>query len=109
MLIVVNDDPATRNALSGVFYDGFHKVLEMARADASIAAIALTGAGGFFCSSGNVHGLREKTLMNEAGRRDGIEKLHALIRAMRACPKPIIAAIEAARRGRELPSRSPAI
>ncbi len=94
VLIVVNDDPATRNALSGVFYDGFHKVLEMARVDASIAAIALTGAGGFFCSGGNVHGLREKTRMNEAGRRDGVEKLHALIRAMRACPKPIIAAIE---------------
>lgn len=94
VLVVVNAAPETRNALTPDFYDGFRELLEKAGADPSIAAVVLTGAGNFFCSGGNIAGLKARTTMKEAERRQGIEKLHGMIRALRACPKPIIAAIE---------------
>ncbi len=94
VLVAVNSAPETRNALTPDFYDGFRELLEQAGEDPTIAAIVLTGAGGFFCSGGNVAGLKARTTMKQADRRQGIEKLHGMIRAMRACPKPIVAAIE---------------
>ncbi|MBY8974514.1 enoyl-CoA hydratase/isomerase family protein [Rhodobacteraceae bacterium NNCM2] len=94
VLTVVNSDPATRNALSPAFYVGFREVLEAAGGNPSIRAIVLTGAGDFFCSGGNVSGLKERSESDHATRRGSVERLHGMIRAMRACPKPIIAAIE---------------
>jgi enoyl-CoA hydratase/carnithine racemase len=92
--IAVNDDPATRNALSWAFTDAFRECVEAAGKDPSVGAIVLTGAGGFFCSGGNINLLQERASQSLAKRRASVEKVHALIRAMRACPKPIIAAIE---------------
>lgn len=94
VLTVVNSDPATRNALSPAFYAGFRETLENAGGDPAVRAIVVTGAGDFFCSGGNVSGLRERSEADYDNRRQGVEKLHSMIRAMRACPKPIIAAIE---------------
>ncbi|MEM9147498.1 MAG: enoyl-CoA hydratase family protein [Pseudomonadota bacterium] len=94
VLTVINNDPATRNALSWEFYDGFRVILEEAATDAQTRAIVLTGAGGFFCSGGNVNGLAERSRAPKAERRASVERLHGMIRAMRACPKPVIAAIE---------------
>ena len=94
VLTVTNSDPATRNALSWDFYEGFREIAEKAGEDSAIRAIVLTGAGGFFCSGGNVSGLKERSEADRATRRASVEKLHGMIRAMRACPKPMIAAIE---------------
>jgi 2-(1,2-epoxy-1,2-dihydrophenyl)acetyl-CoA isomerase len=94
VLIVVNTDPSTRNALSWELYDALRDCVEAAGRDTEVGAIVLTGAGGFFSSGGNVNGLRERATLDLAGRRASVERLHAMIRAMRACPKPIIAAVE---------------
>ena len=94
VLIATNNDPATRNALSWAFYDGFREAVAAAADDADIGAIVLTGAGGFFCSGGNVNGLKERSQADYASRRASVDKLHNMILAMRACPKPIISAIE---------------
>ena len=94
VLTVVNDDPPTRNALSWDFYDGFREICEAAGDDPETRALVLTGAAGFFCSGGNVNGLRERSEADEATRRASVERLHAMIRAMRACPRPIVAAVE---------------
>ncbi|MBK0400264.1 enoyl-CoA hydratase/isomerase family protein [Limibaculum sp. M0105] len=94
VLTVTNNDPATRNALSWDFYDGFREILDEAADDARTRAIVLTGAGGFFCSGGNVSGLAERARATHAVRRSSVERLHGMIRAMRGCPKPIVAAIE---------------
>ena len=94
VLTVTNSDPTTRNALSPAFYDGFRKTLENAATNPAVRAIVVTGAGEFFCSGGNVSGLKERSESLYADRRKGVDKLHSMIRAMRACPKPIIAAIE---------------
>ncbi|MCL5775946.1 enoyl-CoA hydratase family protein [Limibaculum sp. FT325] len=94
VLTVTNNDPATRNALGWEFYDGFREIVEEAADDPRTRAIVLTGAGGFFCSGGNVAVLAERAKASHAVRRASVEKLHGMIRAMRACPKPIVAAIE---------------
>lgn len=94
VLIAINADPETRNALSWDFTDAFREAVEAAGRDHTIGAIVLTGANGFFCSGGNINALRERSTLPLAERRASVEKLHAMIRAMRACPKPIVAAIE---------------
>ena len=94
VLVVVNADPATRNALSWEFYGDFGDCVAQAGADRSVGAVVLSGAGGFFSSGGNIAGLQERARMGEADRRAAVERLHGMIRAMRACPKPIIAAVE---------------
>lgn len=94
VLKAVNNDPKTRNALSRDFYDGFRAAVEQAGRDPEIGAIVLTGAAGFFCSGGNVHGLKERSQADYAARRSSVDRLHEMILAMRACPKPIIAAVD---------------
>ena len=94
VLVVINDDPATRNALGWDFYGDFAEIVAAAGADGAVGAMVLTGAGGYFSSGGNVKGLRERSEMDIAERREGVARLHGMIRAMRDCPKPIVAAIE---------------
>jgi enoyl-CoA hydratase/carnithine racemase len=94
VLAVTNSDPATRNSMNWGFYDGFREVVEAAAVDREVGAIVLTGAEGFFCSGGNVNGLKERTEADYPTRRSSVERLHRMILAMRACPKPIIAAVE---------------
>ena len=94
VLVVAHDDPATRNALGWDVYGAFAQIVAAAGADRDVAALVVTGGGGYFSSGGNVKGLRERAGMALAKRREGVERLHAMIRAMRDCPKPIIAAVE---------------
>ncbi|MEM7745680.1 MAG: enoyl-CoA hydratase family protein [Pseudomonadota bacterium] len=94
VLKVVNNDPKTKNALSWDFYDGFRKVVEEASADSGVGVIVLTGAGGFFCSGGNINGLKERSQADYDTRRSSVDKLHDMIHAMRNCPKPIVAAVD---------------
>ena len=94
VLKVVNNDPATRNALSWEFYDGFRQALEEVRDDPSIGAVVLTGAEGFFCSGGNLNSINERRQVDLATRRTSVDRLHSMILEMRASPKPIIAAVD---------------
>ena len=84
VLKVVNNDPKTRNALSWEFYEGFRDVIETAGADKDVGAVVLTGAGGFFCSGGNINGLKERSQADYPARRSSVDKLHDMILAMRA-------------------------
>ena len=58
-------------------------------------AIVLRGAGGNFCSGGDVHEIiGPLTGMNSNGLLKFTRMTGDLVRAMRACPQPIIAAVE---------------
>lgn len=93
-LTVVNRNPARRNALSEGFYAGLEAALSRAAAEPRIAAVIVTGEGDFFCSGGDLGFLATAPSMPEDGRRAQIERLHRVIRAIRACPRPVIAAVE---------------
>ena len=99
VMLITNSDPATRNSISTEFYDVMTAAMATARNDEAIGAVVITGAGGFFSSGGNINILRQRLDMDEAGRREGVDKLHAMARAMRDCPKPIIAAVEGSAAG----------
>ncbi len=60
-----------------------------------VKAVVLTGAGGNFCSGGDVHEIiGPLTKMDESGLEDFTRMTGDLVRAMRACPQPIVAAVE---------------
>jgi enoyl-CoA hydratase/carnithine racemase len=92
--ILVNSNPAARNALTPALYDALPAALLDAAADPDIGAIVLVGDGGFFCAGGDLRQLATRRDLPPEQRRAKIERLHDLIRAIRACPKPVIAAVE---------------
>lgn len=94
VLHLVNNNPSARNALSFAFCEGMVRELEACADDATIAALVLSGAEGFFCAGGDLNVLIKRREMSEEARFEAISVLHDMIRAMRACPKPIIAAVE---------------
>ena len=60
-----------------------------------VRVIVLTGAGGNFCSGGDVHEIiGPLTRMDDSGLAEFTRMTGDLVRAMRACPQPIIAAVE---------------
>lgn len=99
VLILSNNNVAARNALSPAFYAAVTTALADAVADASIGAVILTGEGGHFCAGGDLRQLAKRRELPVAQRREKLEGLHDLIRAVRDCPKPVIAAVEGAAAG----------
>src|ERR1700758_104618 len=71
---------------------------DLARADA-VKAVVIAGAGGNFCSGGDVHEIIGPLVrMQEAGDMQGLldftRMTGELVKAMRACPQVIVAAID---------------
>ena len=63
--------------------------------DKGVKAIVVTGAGGNFCSGGDVFEIIEPlTKMNTVELLDFTRMTGDVVKAMRACPQPIIAAID---------------
>lgn len=92
-LVVVNMNAARRGALSPDLYTAIAAAMTGA-ADPRIRAVILTGEGGFFCAGGDLNVLIERRGLPEAERRARVDDLHDLIRSIRACPVPVIAAVE---------------
>ena len=99
VLVLSNNNPAARNALSPAFYAAVTIALAEAAADASVGAVVLTGEGGHFCAGGDLRQLARRRELPVEQRREKLEGLHDLIRAVRDCPKPVIAAVEGAAAG----------
>jgi enoyl-CoA hydratase/carnithine racemase len=60
-----------------------------------VKCVVLTGAGGNFCSGGDVHEIiGPLTKMDHDGLLKFTRMTGDLVRAMRACPQPIVAAVE---------------
>lgn len=93
-LVVTNCDGARRNPLSPELYETIRIATDRAAEDDTVASVILTGEGSFFCAGGDLKTLVKRREMTEAGRREAIDGLHGVIRAIWACPKPVIAAVE---------------
>lgn len=92
-LVVVNMNAARRGALSPDLYAAIGAAMEQA-SDPRIRAVILTSEGGFFCAGGDLNVLIERRKLTEAERRAKVDDLHGLVRAIRACPVPVIASVE---------------
>ncbi|MEQ6434551.1 enoyl-CoA hydratase [Comamonas sp. w2-DMI] len=99
VLVLSNNNVAARNALSPEFYAAVTAALRDAAADPAVGAIVLTGEGGHFCAGGDLRQLARRRELPVQERRAKLEGLHDLIRSVRDCPKPVIAAVEGAAAG----------
>lgn len=93
-LRVTLSNPGRRNALAPSMYVSLCDALDRAGAEDRLGAVVLTGADGYFCAGGDLNALATRAAMSRDDRRALIEDLHATIRAIRACPRPVIAAVE---------------
>jgi enoyl-CoA hydratase/carnithine racemase len=89
------DRPDKKNPLT---FDSYAEVVDIFRAaakDKGVKAIVVTGAGGNFCSGGDVFEIIEPlTKMNTVDLLDFTKMTGDVVKAMRACPHPIISAID---------------
>jgi enoyl-CoA hydratase/carnithine racemase len=93
--VVTLDRPDKKNPLT---FDSYAELRDCFRAlvEASdVRAVVLTGAGGNFCSGGDVLEIIEPlTKMKTTELLDFTRMTGEVVKAMRACPQPIIAAID---------------
>ena len=91
---VTLDRPERKNPLT---FDSYAELRDTFRAltDArDVKCVILTGAGGNFCSGGDVHEIiGPLTRMDSDGLLDFTRMTGDLVKAMRACPQPIVAAV----------------
>jgi len=89
------DRPERKNPLT---FDSYAELRDTFRAltDApEVKAVVITGAGGNFCSGGDVHEIiGPLTRMEMPGLLRFTRMTGDLVKAMRACPQPIVAAID---------------
>ena len=87
--------PERRNPLTFESYaelrDTFHQLAHTP----AVKVVVMAGAGGNFCSGGDVHEIiGPLTKMDATGLLEFTTMTGELVAAMRACPQPIIAAVE---------------
>jgi enoyl-CoA hydratase/carnithine racemase len=89
------DRPDKKNPLT---FESYAEIVDLFRAAArekAVKAFVITGAGGNFCSGGDVFEIiKPLTEMDTSGLLDFTRLTGELVKAMRAAPQPIIAAID---------------
>jgi enoyl-CoA hydratase/carnithine racemase len=79
-------------------FQSYAEIVDIFRAlprDKDVKAVVVTGAGGNFCSGGDVFEIIGPLVeMDTAGLLDFTRMTGEVVKAMRACPQPIVAAID---------------
>jgi 2-(1,2-epoxy-1,2-dihydrophenyl)acetyl-CoA isomerase len=98
--ILTMNRPERRNALSGEMLTGMQAALHDAETSSDVGCVVLTGAGGGFCSGGDVKGMAAGGGGGEGPRATLDEAIHAQRLSQRATagrlwamPKPTIASL----------------
>jgi enoyl-CoA hydratase/carnithine racemase len=87
--------PERKNPLTFESYAELANIFRAAARDKDVKAIVITGAGGNFCSGGDVFEIiKPLTEMGTAGLLDFTRMTGELVKSMRAAPQPIVAAID---------------
>lgn len=89
------DRPERKNPLT---FDSYAELLECFRAlqiDANVRSVVITGAGENFCSGGDVRDIiGPLTQRSPQALLEFTQMTGDLVKAMRACPQPIVAAVD---------------
>ncbi len=93
------DRPERKNPLTFEMYDELRDTFRRLRFVSDVRAVVVTGAGENFCSGGDVHEIIGPLVeMKQRGRMDEIlaftRMTGDLVKTMRACPQPIVAAVD---------------
>ena len=93
--LVTLNRPERKNPLTFESYAELRDTFRTLAADESVKALVISGQGGNFCSGGDVHEIiGPLTRMDMTGLLDFTRMTGDLIKAIRACPQPVIAAID---------------
>lgn len=97
--IVTLNRPEKKNPLTFESYRELTDTFVSLQRVREVGAVVITGAGGNFSSGGDVHDIIGRLVeMKNAGDDGGLmrftEMTGELVKAMRACPQPIVAAID---------------
>lgn len=93
-MVLTISNPEHRNALGPELYAAGVEALNAAESNAEIRSIVITGEGGTFSAGGNLQRLQANRQQPPEAQASSIEGLHSWIEAIRAFPKPVIAAVE---------------
>ena len=87
--------PERKNPLTFESYDELRDTFRDLRHAPNVKVVLIRGAGGNFCSGGDVHEIiGPLTKMDSNGLLAFTRMTGDLVRAMRCCPQPIVAAVE---------------
>ncbi len=91
--------PERKNPLTFESYAELRDTFRQLKYAEDVKAVVITGAGGNFCSGGDVHEIIGPLVkMKETGRMDELLEFTRmtgdLVKAMRHCPQPVVAAID---------------
>jgi enoyl-CoA hydratase/carnithine racemase len=93
--VVTLDRPERKNPLTFESYAELRDLFRGLTDAEDIRAVVIAGAGGNFCSGGDVHEIiGPLTQMDMPGLLDFTRMTGDLVKAMRACPQPILAAVD---------------
>jgi enoyl-CoA hydratase/carnithine racemase len=97
--VITLNRPERKNPLTLESYRELTDTFLALQQMSDVRAIVLTGAGGNFCSGGDVHDIigplvRMKNASDHTGLHAFTQMTGDLVKSMRACPQPIVAAVD---------------
>jgi enoyl-CoA hydratase/carnithine racemase len=93
--VVTLDRPERKNPLTFDSYAELRDLFRALTAAPAVRAIVITGAGGNFCSGGDVHEIiGPLTQRTPEGLLEFTRMTGDTVKAMRTCPQPIVAAVD---------------
>lgn len=93
-LVVVSDNPVSKNALSLAYHAALLEAMDTATKEHRIAAVILVGRSGYFSAGGDLSFmLKSLNAEIDVASEQVIAELQQCVEAIRACPKPVIAAV----------------
>lgn len=93
--VITLNRPAQRNALSSALREELAAVVAKVRDAADVQAVVLTGAGGAFCSGGDIDAMLDASLAGLAWR-DRMRRIHRWLPELVNLEKPVVAAVDGA-------------
>ncbi|HZZ66113.1 MAG TPA: enoyl-CoA hydratase family protein [Candidatus Baltobacteraceae bacterium] len=95
VLTITLDRPEKKNPLTFETYEKLRELFSDLEADSGVRAVVLTGAGGNFCSGGDVREIIGPLTRSSPEELLKFTQMTAeVVKAMRRCPQPILAAID---------------
>jgi 2-(1,2-epoxy-1,2-dihydrophenyl)acetyl-CoA isomerase len=86
--------PERLNAINESVIEGLMNAIDSVERDRDVRVAVITGAGRGFCAGGDIEQMKElKTGFHSAAFRGFLEAGHALVRRLRALPKPVVASV----------------
>ena len=93
--VITLNRPEKKNPLTFESYDELRNFFHLLKEENEIKAIVVTGSGGNFCSGGDVHEIIGPLTKMAMPELLGFTRMTGdLVKAMRHCPQPVIAAVE---------------